>query len=318
MNAKSLRAFPPIHGLLGGLFLTFCVGAGIASAQYIPALRPTHANVVYGEAGGQKQLLDLYYPNMLHPAAGKTFPLVLCVHGGAWREGSKSDMGVLVAALTKTGFAVATPSYRLFHPEKHPDNIYPTQIDDIQRSVRWLRANAAKYGLDPERFGAVGFSAGGHLVSLLGTIETRDNSDAALARYSSRVRCVVDVFGPADLTRDYSHLKLGNGTVQDLVDDFLGRGKPATMVATLRREASPIFHVTKRSGPFLILHGDKDVIVPVENSRDLHKALQSVGAESKYVELKGAGHGFDNLGVITRALDETMTFLKAELMGDGK
>ncbi len=318
MNAPSSRAVPPFLGLLGGLVFTFCVGLGLASAQYFPALKPTHANVVYGTAGGQRQLLDIYYPNMRQPAAGKTFPLVLCVHGGAWREGSKSDMGVLVIALTKSGFAVATPSYRLFHPEKHPDNIYPAQVDDIQRSVRWLRANAAKYGLDPERFGAVGFSAGGHLVSLLGTVETRDNTDATLAEYSSRVRCVVNVFGPADLTCDYSHLKLGSRTVQDLVDDFLGRGKPESVIAALRREASPIFHVTKESGPFLILHGDKDVVVPVENSRDLHRALENAGAKSTYVELAGAGHGFDNLGVITRALDETMAFLKAELTGGGK
>ena len=294
------------------------LGGASAVAQYFPALKPTHANVVYGEAGGQKQLLDIFYPNMRQPVGGKTFPVVLCVHGGAWREGSKADMGVLVVALTKSGFAVVTPGYRLFHPEKHPENIYPAQLDDVQRSVRWLRAHAGKYGLDPERLGAVGFSAGGHLVSLLGTIDTRDNSDPTLADYSSRVRCVVDVFGPSDLTRDYSHLKLGTHSVQDLVDDFLGRDRPEAALAAVRREASPLFHVTADSAPFLILHGDQDTIVPVENSRDLHKALEAAGARSKYVELTGAGHGFSDFGVITRALDETLVFLKAELMKDGK
>ncbi|MBP7950963.1 MAG: alpha/beta hydrolase [Verrucomicrobiales bacterium] len=274
------------------LFLAcWCVAAaasGWTHADSIPALMPTHRNVVYGEAGGQKQLLDIFYPGMQKPRTPA--PAILCIHGGAWRGGSKNDMGIVTLPLTKADFVCVCVGYRLFDPKKHPDNIWPTQVDDVQRAVRFLRANAANYGIDQQRLGAIGFSAGGHLAALLGTTDTRDNGDAALAKYSSRVQAVVDVFGPSDLTMDYSHLKMGDGTVQDLLDDFIGRSRSRDVIAKCRRDASPLFAVDRNSAPHLLYHGSKDPIVPVENSRKFHAALRKAGVDSDYVELKDEGH----------------------------
>lgn len=283
-----------------------------ALADSIPAIFPTHKDVVYGEAGGQKQLLDVFYPNMQAPT--KPAPVILCVHGGAWRGGNKSDMALVALPLTKADFVTVSVGYRLFDPKKQPTNVWPTQIDDVQRAVRFLRANADKYGIDPQRMGAIGFSAGGHLVSLLGVTDTRDNSDVKLAKFSSRVQCVVDAFGPSDLTMDYSKLKLGNASVQDLVDDFIGRNLTKSLVDQYRRDASPLFAVDKKTVPFLIYHGDKDPIVPVENSRKLHAALQKVGAKSEYVELKNEGHTISPPNLIG-FLEKVTNFFKTNLAG---
>ena len=289
------------------VFVACAVGA---QADSIPAIFPTHKDVVYGEAGGQKQLLDVFYPNMQAPS--KPAPVILCIHGGAWRGGNKSDMALVALPLTKADFVTVSVGYRLFDPKKQPTNIWPTQIDDVQRAVRYLRAYAERYGIDPERMGAIGFSAGGHLVSLLGLTDTRDNSDAKLARFSSRVQCVVDVFGPSDLTMDYSKLKLGDSSVQDLVDDFIGRGRAKSVVDKYRQDASPLFVVDKKAVPFLIYHGDKDPIVPVENSRKLHAALLKVGAKSEYVELKNEGHTISPPNLVG-FLDKVTNFFKSNL-----
>jgi acetyl esterase/lipase len=222
-------------------------------------------------------------------------------------------MNLVTVPLTKSDFVAVSVGYRLFDPKKHPDNIWPAQADDAQRAVRFLRANAAQYGIDPTRIGAVGFSAGGHLASLLGTTDTRDNSDSKLSPFSSRVQCVVDVFGPSDLTMDYSHLKMGNqGTVQDLVDDFMGRGRAKNVLLEFRRQASPLFSVDKKSVPHFIVHGDKDPIVPVENSRKLDAALKKQGVPCEYLEIPGEGHTISPQH-LPQFVDKMVAFFKAQL-----
>jgi acetyl esterase/lipase len=272
------------------VWLVVVLVTGHCPAQQLPALIPTQRDVVYGEAGGQKQLLDVYYPNMMKPA--KPLPTVILLHGGAWREGSKGDMAIAAAIFTKDNFVAVSVGYRLFDPKKAPQNIWPTQLDDVQRAVRFLRANAGAYGIDPARIGVMGFSAGAHLAALLGMTDTRDNSDPALAGQSSRVKAVVTVGVPADLTADYSHLPMGAITVQDLVDDFIGRDKSPAESKLLKREASPLFRVDEKTVPFLLFHGDADVVVPVENSRKLAEALKKAGLPHEYVEFPGEGHGF--------------------------
>ncbi len=266
------------------------------AADSLPALAPTHADVVYGEAGSQRQLLDIFYPNGRKPAVPS--PTIVCIHGGAWRGGNKKDMALVTVPLTKADFVCVSVGYRLFDPVRHQDNVWPTQIDDCQRAVRFLRANAEKYGIDPSRIGAIGFSAGGHLVSLLGTTDTRDNNDAALSKFSSRVQCVVNVFGPSDLTMDYSHLKYSGGSVQDLVEDFMGRGRAPEVLAKYKKDASPLLHVNAQTVPHSIFHGAKDPIVPVENSRKLTAALKEAKIPVEYTEYPNEGHGISppNLG----------------------
>src|SRR5262249_34444352 len=148
-------------------------------------------DVVYGTQDGMKLLMDVYQPDGFQ---GKR-PGILFIHGGGWAFGDKGMYGPLARALAAKGFVAFSINYRLL-PKYH----YPAQLDDAQRAVRYVRAHADAYNLDPDRLGALGDSAGGYLVAMLGTRDTRDNSDSDLSRYSSRVECVVDFYGPSDFT----------------------------------------------------------------------------------------------------------------------
>jgi acetyl esterase/lipase len=281
-----------------------------ALESLVPEIEP---DVCYGEVDGQKLLLDIWRPAGHDPTADKPRPAVVIVHGGAWAHGSKSENLYRAAAflLSREKFIVFNIDYRLVQRGRNGDpstNAFPAALDDCQRAVRWVRANAQKYGVDARSIGALGASAGGHLVALLGSLETRENSDPELARYSSRVTAVVDIFGPADLTRDFSHLPLGDGTVQTVVDDFVGTG-----ASSHAREASPLFCIGEHTAPTLIFHGDQDALVPVEQSRDYHAALQRAGRECVYVEFAGEGHGFKNPKSIERFNRETVAFFKKHL-----
>ena len=267
-------------------------------------------DVVYSTAGEQKLKLDVYFPAGHEPGKSAARAAVLCIHGGAWRAGSKADMAPFAVALAEKGFVCVSMSYRLFDPEKHPENVWPAQYDDAQRAVRWMRANAATLGIEPQKIAAMGASAGGHLVALLGTTDTRPGAEKAYAEHSSRVNAVVDVFGPTELTQDFTHLKLGAVTVQSLVDDFIGTKKPAAQVKAEQRDASPALHIDGKTVPYLIFHGDQDAIVPVEQSRLFERALKKAGIPVTYVELKGEGHGLGAEGSLEKFKTETEAFLK--------
>src|SRR6202161_2343375 len=152
--------------------------------------------VAYGTAGGPL-LLDIYQPE--EPASG-LLPAVVLIHGGSWTSLDKSTMRTMGRFLARSGFVAFAVDYRLLHGS---ENRWPAQLDDVQRAVRWIRANAAKYRVDPDHIGAFGHSAGAQLAALLGLEDPRDNSDPALASYSSRVQAVVDVSGPTDFTQHH-------------------------------------------------------------------------------------------------------------------
>jgi acetyl esterase/lipase len=271
-------------------------------------------DVVYTTAGGQKLKANVYFPAEHVPGKTAALPAVLCIHGGAWRSGSRTDMLPFAFALADKGFVAVTISYRLFDPDKHPDNVWPAQYDDAQCAVRWMRASAAKLGIDAGRIAAIGASAGGHLVALLGTTETRRGCAPVYMEHSSRVNAVIDVFGPADLTQDFTRCKLGAVTVQSLVDDFIGTKKPADEIRKAKAASSPARLVDTRTVPFLIIHGDKDPVVPVEQSRIMERALKKASIPCTYVELKGEGHGLGALGSIERLRSETEAFLTKNLI----
>lgn len=264
-------------------------GASRAEAQALPtqeSRKQVQRDVVYGEAGGQKLLLDVYGadPAMVRPA-------VIFVHGGSWRSGSKSDLGFAAAALARQGYVGFSINYRLL---RNGRNRFPAQIDDVQRAVRWVRAHAKDYGVDPEKIGALGASAGGHLVALLGTTETRDNSDAELAGFSSRVQCVVDLYGPTDFTtalepENQRKMAEDPSPGAQIVQEFLGALPGA---AENYRAASPLTHIDKKTAPFLIFHGGKDALVPLEQSQRMDAALRAAGIESKLVVFPDAVHGY--------------------------
>jgi acetyl esterase/lipase len=230
----------------------------------------------YVEGGHERNRLDLYLPEQ---AEGR-LPLIVWIHGGAWLGGSKE--GCPAVPLTAKGYAVASINYRL---SQHA--IFPAQIEDCKAAIRWLRANATKYRLDPDHIGVWGASAGGHLVAMLGTtgsVKELEGSGGNLDQ-SSRVQCVVDWFGPTDLlTMAGSHnnpaspeSRLVGGSVQENKDKA--------------RKASPMTYVSKDATPFLIMHGDQDNTVPPGQSEELTEALKKVGVEVKLVMVKGNGHG---------------------------
>lgn len=238
----------------------------------------------YVENGVPAQTLDLYYPEK----SDKPVPLVIWIHGGAWRSGSKRRCAAL--QLLSNGFAVASIEYRF--SQQAP---FPAQIEDCKAAVRWLRAHAKDYNLDPAHFGAWGSEAGGHLVALLGTAGGVKELEGALGNpdQSSRVQAVCDWFGPADLFRMAE--QSGSESMMDHNAPYSSEsqliGGPIAQNKEKADRASPITYVSKDAPPFMIMHGDKDPLAPVKQSETLHDALKKAGVDSTLVILPGMGQG---------------------------
>jgi acetyl esterase/lipase len=231
----------------------------------------------YARRGDRSLLLDLY-----RPREGKErLPVVMWVHGGGWNKGSKDRCPAVW--LTEHGYAVASINYRLTDEAQ-----WPAQIDDCRTAVRWLRTHADEYRLDGNRIAAWGGSAGGHLVALLGTLDPPGNETV-----SSRVQAVCDWYGPSDLLTMPPNVLTPGKTEADLANSngakLLGgvvRDRPE-----LARQASALYQVSADDPPFLIMHGDKDGAVPLEQSQRLHEMLKAAGVTSTLQVLEGAGHG---------------------------
>ena len=217
--------------------------------------------------GHERQKLDLYLPE-----AGENRPLIIWVHGGAFRVGSKegNENDPLPLQYLSQGYAVASLNYRL---SQHA--IWPAQIEDCKAAVRWLRARAAEYKLDPNRFGAWGPSAGGHLVSMLGTTgNVAEYEVGAHLDVSSRVQCVVDYFGPTDFLQMDTQ-RLPDGMIHDTPNSPESElvGGPIQEHPDKVARANPVTYVTADAPPFLIVHGDRDPLVPYSQSVLLANAL---------------------------------------------
>jgi acetyl esterase/lipase len=255
--------------------LAFLAAPAAAQRPPLPEGTKVEKDISYGP-NGERNTLDLYLP-----PSEKPLPLIIWVHGGGWRSGSKAGGGPALR-MAGRGYAVASINYRLSGMAT-----FPAQIEDVKEAVRFLRVNAKKYNLDPDRFGAWGGSAGGHLVALLGTSgDVKElEGDGPNKEVSSRVQAVCDFFGPTDLAK-----LVGNSTnAQSPVLKLLG-GPVADKKAEAER-ANPITHISKKAPPFLIVHGDKDTTVPLSQSELLHEALKKAGVESTLIVLPGAGHG---------------------------
>ncbi len=251
-------------------------------AGFNPAKAGTvERDITYCTAGGVALKLDVYYP----PSTGGPAPGVVYVHGGGWTSGDKTEGASMRALvdLSARGFLVFSVDYRL--APRYP---FPAQIQDVKCAVRYLRANAARYGLDPDHLAAWGNSAGGHLVSLLGTAGPEAGWDAGPYRYqSSRVQAVVDMFGPVDLTRDF--VGEASARIGQQVFGALTAGDPVLSAA------SPVSYITPDDPPFLILHGAIDPLVPVSQSQAFHEQLVAAGVPASLVVVENAGHGFPDV-----------------------
>lgn len=237
-------------------------------------------DVTYGKAGDVELKMDIYHPKT---TSGKASPVAMYVHGGGWRAGDKAQGAgaMAISELVKRGYLVASINYRLA-----PQYKFPAQIEDAKCAVRFLRANADKYHLDPKRIGVWGGSAGGHLVALLGTTDASADfeGNGGHADQSSRVQAVVDMFGPADLT-------FGLGL--RLREEVFGASSDQDEVL---KRASPVHYVSKDDPPFLILHGDQDKVVALDQSQRLLDRLKEAGVPATLVVVKNAGHGFAPTG----------------------
>jgi acetyl esterase/lipase len=258
-------------------------------------------NLEYGHGSGRAMLLDLYLPE----STDKPLPLIIWIHGGAWMSGSK-DSPSPALRFTTDGYAVAQVGYRLSQEAK-----FPAQLYDCKAAVRWLRANASKYGLDTNKFVAWGASAGGHLVALLGTTggvaELEGNVNDL--KESSRVQAVVDWFGPTD----FLHIGEPESDLKHNAPDSPESrliGGPLLEHKDLAAQASPITYVSKDAPPFLIMHGDHDRTVPFNQSELLFGALKKAGVDVTFIPVKGAGHGFGGPDAIAPVRDFLKRCLK--------
>jgi len=260
-------------------------GTGFGNAVApLPTDVKTERNIPYVEHGHRNQVLDLFLPP--HPA-GKRLPLMIWIHGGAWMFGSQANPPVLY--LVNQGFAVASIQYRFSQ-----DALWPAQAHDCKAAIRFLRANAAKYDLDPEHFGVGGDSAGGHLAAFVGTSGDARSMEGDLGNtnVSSRVQAVVDWFGPTDLTL-MGRQGGPQGEIQHYGPDSPESrllGGPVLEKIALAKTANPLTYINKNDPPFLIMHGDSDQVVPLAQSTILAKALINAGVEVTMKTIPGANH----------------------------
>lgn len=265
------------------LLLAFLTGCAVPG-RYIDALPPDQVEVktdiTFSKPGGQNLDLDL-----ARPKVGKgPWPAVVCIYGGGWVSGSRLFMRSWIEYTAAHGYVAVAPSYRL--APRHP---FPAAVADVRNCVRWLRAHARQYDVDPKHIGAMGLSAGGHLALMLGVTSDSDHfgpDDAGSDGESARVQAVVNYFGPSDLVaKDWSSL-----VAREYLTPFLGSER-AQREANGRR-ASPLSYVTKDDPPILTFQGDADPLVPLAQACELHSRLSQTGLSNELQVLHGLGHGW--------------------------
>jgi acetyl esterase/lipase len=276
MSNASLAARPILACALWAL----AAGAGWAQkGPAVPKAVDFKSGIEYAKAGGERLLLNLAAPKK---GAGP-FPAVVCIHGGGFRGGKREGYDGLCVRLAEQGYVAVTVSYRL--APKHP---FPAAVHDVKAAVRWVRANAAKYHIDPARVGVTGGSAGGCLAQFLGvTAGVKEfEGDGGNAGESSRVACVVNVYGPSDFTRSYGK----SVDAAEVLPLYLGGDLRSARKKHIR--ASPLYWVTPDAAPTLCIHGTDDRYVAHEQAVWLVERLGAAGVESRLLTLQGAGHGF--------------------------
>jgi len=253
----------------------------VVAASNVKAESPTvRKDIEFANVDGHNLKLDLYLP-----AETKNAPLVVWIHGGGWKAGNKSNCPV--SWLTDDGYAVASISYRLTDKA-----IFPAQIHDCKAAIRWLRANADKFGFSTAKIAVSGSSAGGHLAALVGTSGDAKGLEGTVGGnpgHSSRVDAVVDFYGATDFvlrSKTQPHRANKEGSV---VYRLLGGG--ADKKVELAKQASAAFHVTKDDPPFLVFHGGNDKTVLIDQSERIKEVYMKAGLPIALHVLKGSGHG---------------------------
>jgi acetyl esterase/lipase len=235
-------------------------------------------DIEYSNPDDQHLLVDMARPDGEGP-----YPAVICIHGGGFRAGTRQGYDGLIKKLAKNGYVAVTVEYRLA-----PKYQFPAAVYDVKAAVRWLRANAANYHVDPDRIGVTGGSAGGHLAQFLGVTAglKRFEGDGGNLEQSSRVACVVNFYGPSDFTKSYGK----SVDAAEVLPLFLG----GNLEQARRRhiEASPLNWVTPDAAPTLCVHGTKDQYVAFEQAEWIVDRLKTAGVEAELLPMVGSMHGF--------------------------
>lgn len=271
----------PAKRLLTGLLIVLTMTSSLRAQA--PAQVPDTVIVEKGieYANPDDQHLQL---NLARPKTGDgPFPAIVCIHGGGFRAGKRESYDGLIVRLAEQGYVAITVTYRLA-----PKYQFPAAVHDTKAAVRWVRANAAKYKIDPSRIGTTGGSAGGHLAQFLGvTAGVKEfEGDGGNPAESSAVACVVNVYGPSDFTKSYGK----SVDAAEVLPLFLGGN--LEKARKLHLKASPLYWVTPLAAPTLCIHGTLDKYVAHEQAVWLVDKMNAAGAEAELLTLEGAGHGF--------------------------
>ena len=272
----------PSHGLAAAIVsLIFVVSDSSALAQDAPVPDGVSFEKGIEYSNPDDQHLQL---NMARPKAGDgPFPAVVCIHGGGFRAGHRDGYNGLCLKLAEHGYVAVTVSYRLA-----PKYQFPAAVHDTKAAVRWLRAHAKEYKIDPARIGTTGGSAGGHLAQFLGVTAgvPAFEGNGGNSGQSSHVACVVNVYGPSDFTKSYGK----SVDAAEVLPLFLGGD-----LGTARHQhiiSSPLYWVTPNAAPTLCIHGTEDKYVAHEQAVWLIEKLKAADVEAELLTLPGAGHGF--------------------------
>lgn len=264
-------------------------GKGGPQARALPPEIEALRDLPYAGTDNPRQKLDLYLPKTRK--SGKPLPVIVFIHGGGWRGGDKSGGISHLARFVQGGeYAGASIGYRLTDEAQ-----WPAQIHDCKAAIRWIKAHAAEHGLDASRIAVWGTSAGGHLVSHLGTsgdVKALEGTLGSHLDQDSRVTCVVNYFGPENfLTMVRQPSTVDRSGARDYPEALL-LGGPVPEREAAAREASPVTHVTPGDAPFFTAHGTQDPLVPYAQAQEIHASLQKAGVPSLLQEMTHGGHGF--------------------------
>jgi acetyl esterase/lipase len=270
------------------------------------------SNLSYGKTSNARQTLDIFIP--LNYQNKKPLPLVIWIHGGGWKNGSKKTghLPSRLPAIVQTGnYIGASIGYRLSN-----EKVWPAQIHDCKAAIRWLRANAKKYGIDADRFAVWGASAGGHLASMLGVSANNKDLEGSIGTHldqSSHVNAVVNYYGPSALLtmNDYPS-KIDHNSPNSPESQLLGY--PIQENKKLTQKASPLYYVSPKDPPFISFHGTMDSLVPYNQTKVFHQALLDKSVKSVLITLREGGHSMP----LEFTQKFVIPFLDNELIGRGK
>ncbi len=269
---------------VGVFLMTIIISSvhGMLSPRVARAAEPAFAEVAYATVGEHDLLLDIYAPDKHE----KPWPTVIWVHGGAWRSGSRAQMPL--SRWLDHGFAIASVDYRL-----SPVARFPAQVHDIKAAIRFLRSQADKFGLDRERFVIAGGSAGGHLAALAGVSHEVAELEGQIGKHlmeSSQVQAIVSFYGASNLQTILAQSTPHGLNVRVPALQLLLGGQPEEK-PDLARMASPVAHVTAKDPPLLLIHGDQDPQMPINQAHELEGAYERLGLTVRFEVVHGGKHG---------------------------